>query len=824
MLSKQEVELRYRRYISLNKSRLETAFSILNVESKDFLNILPILLHYNDVNLFGYKEDLTSFGIDNFSINETQKDFITKISKGKLPKEPTKCCIHGLYAMGSTSSLGQGSSSDLDIWVCLHKEVSDKDFVLLSDKCKFISTLAHSKGVDLNLFLTKEDRFTSNTSDLLEGDNCGSAQNILLLDEFYRTAIKLAGKDIIWYLVSNKEEQENYNYYVNEIYKLENFSKDKFFDFGSVVNISPQEYFGSALWILYKGLDSPFKATIKILLMESYSNDYPNTLLLCSQFKESMQRSDGYSFALDAYYIMFNRVADYLLHKNDKERFDLLTLCFYIKIYTGLENITNTNILQRKKNLLAEFKRKWKWSEQRISFVENTDTWKVKNIQNLHKRLVDSLVESYRELLRFTVRYNIEYAITSDDASILSRKIYVALDKYQGKIILLPNEFRKTLSEDNITFIKVGNRSLCKKGWHLYTKASTDLDILSSDEIYMSDRIVDMVTWCCFNNIMIDKTNIFVEGHHGIVNKHKIKSLAYDLKRTLLSVKITTDDAELRRPRVVKSALIVLNFESDPTITSEVNMSDLEKSSTLSTGKQKQCLIGSIDIVLINNWGELRTIPIADGELGVIDLLVTLTKIIRSQKDISLDKVINSISVCCYASNNKDLIRYDLEQVIKKLFKLFLNMSKKDYVFNVGKNSYVATLNSIRGFTIRKMRVFGQDDYDLSISSRYGMRPEFFLQIPLIVEQYSTLGVIQFFFTPKRNMWCIYIVNERNEVAIYDNFVGSRTTLVNAINRFYIKATRNFSNYTSRNIFNLPQYFVLNENETEIRPFIISAK
>ena len=56
----------------------------------------------------------------------------------------------------------------------------------------FFICFAHGCGVDLNLFVTLDNRFTQGSSDSLDSDNCGSAQNLFLLDEFYRTSFRIA--------------------------------------------------------------------------------------------------------------------------------------------------------------------------------------------------------------------------------------------------------------------------------------------------------------------------------------------------------------------------------------------------------------------------------------------------------------------------------------------------------------------------------------------------------------------------------------------------------------------------------------------------------
>ena len=62
--------------------------------------------------------------------------------------------------------------------------------------------------------------------------------------------------------------------------------------------------------------------------------------------------------------------------------------------------------------------------------------------------------------------------------------------------------------------------------------------------------------------------------------------------------------------------------------------------------------------------------------------------------------------------------------------------------------------------------------------------------------------------------------NYRTLLIIFHNFSGSRSKLVNAINRFYTQNTE--SDIANSNLnFNLPQYFVLSEDEISIHPFTI---
>lgn len=94
------------------------------------------------------------------------------------------------------------------------------------------------------------------------GEDCGSTQHILLLDEFYRTAVRLAGKRILWNMVPCDEE-EHYDDYVMTLYAQGVLTPNEWLDLGGLSSLSAEEYFGASLWQLYKSIDSPYKAVLK---------------------------------------------------------------------------------------------------------------------------------------------------------------------------------------------------------------------------------------------------------------------------------------------------------------------------------------------------------------------------------------------------------------------------------------------------------------------------------------------------------------------------------------------------------------------------------
>ena len=96
----------------------------------------------------------------------------------------------------------------------------------------------------------------------MTGDNCVSSQHLLLLDEFYRSAVRIAGQRSLWQIVP-PEMEECYDEYVEKICSSGHIDCSQSMDFGQLHHIPAEEYFGSNLWQLYKSIDSPYKSVLK---------------------------------------------------------------------------------------------------------------------------------------------------------------------------------------------------------------------------------------------------------------------------------------------------------------------------------------------------------------------------------------------------------------------------------------------------------------------------------------------------------------------------------------------------------------------------------
>lgn len=820
-ISKEEVALRYERYVTFNAERIKAATEVMDKRTRGIFELVPLFLHYNDPRIPGYRNGNVPFGIDNFSPSEYQKNWLLKL--GVNPDLPSQGMhtISSLYCMGSTASIGQGQASDLDLWVCVSSNLSKEEISLLKEKCSFINAYAASLGTDVNLFITPEDRFTTGVSGVMDTEDCGSAQSLFLLDEFYRSSIRLCGRCIIWYLVSPHEEQENYTEAVDAIIKSGFGKKDLWFDFGSVVDSSPAEYFGSGLWLLYKGIDSPFKAVLKSLLMEAYAADYPNVELVCQQLKRHLFKQGHLSLKEDAYFLMYRRVCSYLKNCNDLRRLSLVQHCFYAKVAGALSSIPDCQQRSMRFRLLRRLRKLWDRNNLDFDFTNDPETSDVSTVLRTEQELFDSFMKSYKALVGFSISHGIEYAITSDDAGILSRKLYAAYDCYSGKILRLSRSLGGSLVQKALTFIHTAQDRLCRIGWHVYPAAAMSCELLECSEIYACDSLTEAVLWTAYNGICGHETAFYCSGDKHGQGSGKIKKFSEYLISFLNHSDLKVDQKDLFRTRLLRDCLVVLNFEYDPTADAGMPLYDANEGSALSCGHDRRCLVGSVSTVTVNSWGEVNCHIFGNDEESLVELFAYLMRQnAKYEKDGGLLKRINFVS---FSKNYSELIRYDLENVLRELSWCVYEKGS-EYTFDIGEQTYTAKSVEKGGISITRHSPFGQNGVDLTVLTRFGMRPEQALQVPKSVAACASAGIMQYFFAPleRKGFWDIYAVDEMNEVSIYRNYCGSRSELVNAINRFCTRRTEDLTEHTMN--FNLPQYFVLSQDRSCLHPFSIKQR
>ncbi len=799
------------RYEELNKKRLELAWSVMPEETRTLFDLVPILLHYNHPLLSGYQDQDVPHGIYGFKTNESQQKFLDRLSSmsGNLRGfQALDESILALYFMGSTSSIGQSPKSDIDYWVCISHHISDERIKLLEQKCNFISTMAKNRGVEINFFIVKDNKFKEVNNDIASEDSCGSTQHMFLLDEFYRSAVRVAGKKLLWMIIPSQYEA-NYQQCVKELYQSKQINKDDWLDFGNIGQIPTKEYYGSALWLMYKGIDSPFKAVLKILLIEAYSVEYPNTRLISFQIKEWMQSHATYSLELDAYYMVFQKVCNYLMKTQDFERLDLVRLCFYQKLYDGLKKMDNHDAILYRRGVIKQLIDSWNWTEDDVSFIENSHRWRIPDVRKIYNMLFNALMQSYSSLLSFGITNKVSDSIQSVDISVLSRKLYVAFDSVPGKIKIYNLNIGHLIEETHLSFIEVRDSHIFRDGWYLYSSTLQAEDIIGKKPLSYHTDIGTMLVSCFFNGVMSVNTNVELSSQYSNIAPQRIYMFLRDLTDLFNEPQVKATNEDLLSPATVTKLGIFVNFSQDPTTSPDYrHVGRSEKNvNVFSAGARMSSMVGSVLVVFTNSWNEIYCYNY-EGDLAIFNFIHEMNYYFhRGDCEPPVWHLYN------YSQHMRAYISSQTSELVKNCLNGISSKLKSSFELKLNSEDYIIAFDE-RYFDI-SLKVYSSDEDPFA-----DLYAERLRDIPSIIESHSTYGCIQYFFAKKDNgCYDIFEVDEGKNIKVYRGFNGVVYDLVHNINNYYSKKLDlGNKKFKYKQYFNLPQFYEVDIQKEAITP------
>ncbi|NHH99224.1 MULTISPECIES: class I adenylate cyclase [Oceanimonas] len=813
-----------------NQQKQQRALAVMNRYGQQVFQLLPVLLHYHHPLLPGYVPGDVPAGICRFAPNPCQREFIDELCRaanGHQGLAQDRHEILGLYSMGSTSSIGQGRRSDLDIWVCHSHAMTAERVALLQQKCLLISKWAEQRRVELNFFLIPDNKFRTDNQQWVEGESCGSAQHLLLLDEFYRSHLRIAGKRLVWLFAPGKLGPE-YDRFVAEQFANGTLNHDDWLDLGGFARIPAEEYFGSALWQLYKSIDSPYKAVLKTVLMEAYSHEYPDTQLLCRQHKAVFQTAESLDETQDHYVLMLEKVTDYLKSIGDEKRLDLVRRCFYLKVSEALEpGQEHDEAFAWRRRTMDRLIALWDWPAEKLAKLDDRNNWKVEEVRAAYGELLEALMQSYRSLIQFARRNNISESINPEDIGILSRKLYAAFENLPGKVQLINLRIAPNLSEPDISLVQVPKGRANQAGWYLYKYGLSPVEILGRSPLEHSDYASRLVAWAHFNGLLTEQTQWHLFNQSTDLDLQHLQEFSRDLARVFPVRLPAPTNLALSRPCEVRHLGIFLNLEQDPTALRRDRPIEFgaDTSDPFSFGRQRENLVGSVDIIYRNSWDEIRTLHF-EGETAVVDALTAMLGKMH-QGASPPDKV----DVFCYSRHFRSLLRTRFEQLVKECIGLRLEPAQGHRlkrlmlgpeqfgIFFERRGVSVKRMEAERNGAMREPSPLGAAARDATARRGYALRLDQHQRppVPEVVDAYASEGLMQFFFENSGEGYNLYILDEANRTEVYHQIAGSKDELVQSINRFYTANQEQGEGRSHFSHFNLPQYYEIVREDGEQR-------
>lgn len=766
---------------NLRKSR---AISANNANFNHVFNLLPLLLHFNHPDLAGFTPHAPQ-GIEQFSLNAYQQTYLenhhadpTAYQASNTPR------FDGLYVMGSIGSISQTSISDLDLWLCHSGSFSAAEQQLIEQKLAKITRWAKGFEVDLHFYLINPKNFHFRQADNeVNSEHCGSSQHFILLDEFYRSVIRLSGKRLLWLHIA--ESKQPYEKVLQQAIARGELNLDEWIDFGDFSALSASEFFGAALWQLYKGIRSPYKSALKILLLESYADRYPDIPLISKAFKQQLFRDDFTQYHFDPYLAMLEQVSAYLTQKQEFERLNLLRCHFYIKAKEGKQQ---HNWRMEK---LAQLVQEWGWSAQETRLLENKDRWKVKQVSFQHRIIVGQLLLGYRNLIQFARKTHLDPSILSGDSDILMRQLYSMFENLPDKLTLFHPSFIPQLAEPHLTFIQVENNIAAKSGWYLLNQApKMPYDPQLRYMEYQKD-LGKLVAWAYFNGLITLNTRIHLVSK--TLEKTKLHQFITDLRLSFPSQAPELSHYDLHHPHEIRNLSVFVNLEKDPTKYLKLPKYQLSLHDMFKFSSTQQNLIGSITLIYRNLWNELR-IKHFDGDDAIFKTLKLISNKIYLNS--APPRVVN---VYCYSQYLRSELRDFIADLVNKY--IYIQPSK---IFQKQQLS-ASHLNEKAWQFVFPNQPLAEVKKD---------------EFPREIDEFASEGFLQFFFQDNPNgTFNVYILDEKNRIESYFQCENSKEAKAQEIYRLHTHKHRDDKN--SIESFNFPQFYQLLtiDGKTRIVPF-----
>ncbi len=517
------------KFLRQNRYSLITAFDIFKPKQADLFQIIPFLLHDN-IALPGIKNDFrkeTPHGIYDYHPDPETLEIISKYARGKkhAPVPFREPAIEGLFTIGSIGSVAQADDSDIDYWVCICEERFSKgELALLENKLHIIEAYAWEEfHIQVTFFVVDIRKARDNDFGDTTIESSGSAQAMLLKEEFYRTMIHVAGKLPLWCALPTAFSRNYYNAILNMIAALPDFFR--YIDLGDIHAVPTGEFFGASIWQMFKSLKSPFKSMIKMALLEKYVHEYGKKPLLCNIYKDEWMNSGvTLKFAQnDAYHILVENLVKYFEACGDKESVSLLLTCFFLKLGISKSSDLDNTVFGLRKILLEDCMTKWGWSREKMFRMGDYESWPYKSIVELSNILESHLIKKYKALNKaFENLPDAETLISAEDRTVLGRKVFSELSKQTYKIskVLLVYKSAPYFSGLHIKHDRTNGG---EASWALINRMGKAAD--RTQTLVTAKTIEEIGTWLIVNKIYTDASMINLVHNPTPVTTDDIRKL-----------------------------------------------------------------------------------------------------------------------------------------------------------------------------------------------------------------------------------------------------------------------------------------------------------
>ena len=591
----------------------------------------------------------------------------------------------------------------------------------------------------------------------------------------------------MWWLVPPAHE-DNYEAYVQKLLVNRFIKSSDIVDFGGLAHLPGEEFFGATLWQLYKAVDSPYKSILKILLMESYANQYPDIEVLALRFKQSVHDADTHLDQLDPYVMMYNTVEEYLFSRKELDRLDLARRCFYFKVNEAMSKPTHRSGSSWRREAMGELLNRWGWGKAELVSLDLRKQWKIKRVLEERHMLVDELTRSYRALSQFGRDQNSEMSINSSDLNLLGRKLYVAFERKAGKVEMINPGVSKDLSEERLSLHR--HETPDQSSWSVFR--GTVLPRESNDEtpLKRTSSVLELLAWCHFNGLVNrNPSTISIQPPECGLSEWELRCVLECLQQMFPKGKLPESNMQaLADQATIRQAGLFVNLARDPMSKLTRNGMQLvsERIDPLSYGGQWENLAIGFEMIGVTSWGEILTFEY-NGRSALLDCLCDY----YAWLPVTSGQEPPPVPCFSFSSSRGAIIARRIEELISEVTRFFYRnqwRSHARYALRIGQHYFVLQCENdiprYRKFesSAALLHHLGQPQPDYS-PIRIDAQTLDDSPLPLVLT-YNKEGSVQLFYQVQNGRAHVYILDERGSLYHQTVAFHDRQTLLGQFRRF----------------------------------------
>lgn len=665
------------RFMRLRETRLTRLRDMLSHRRREVLDLLPLLFHLNHPHLPAFVGDDVAAGLPGYVPDRDAQHAARKHLRDRSLNTTARhsFVLRGLYLMGSSGTLGQDRESDFDVWLIHDEGLEHGALLRLQAKARAVEAWAQSLDVEVHIFLMHAAGFRQGQKDALSNESSGQTQHFLLLEEFYRTAVLLAGLPPLWWLVPPQHEAD-YDTQVQQLSRLHGVHLEDWIDFGPLGDIPADEFFSSAHWQLHKGIDAPYKSILKLMLIEAYAAQYPEVRWLSEELKQVV-----YSDAeldpdrLDPYRLILNRISDHLRARGEPDRLELARRSLYIK--SGVK-LSTGGVDDWRQQQLRELCKQWGWDGRHCQLLDQRQHWKLERVMEERDALVAELTRSYHLLTEFARSRGSNMSRNGRELSLLGRRLYAALERRPGKVDRINPGISNNMAEDQLWICR--HASGTHGGhWRLYREPP---GVLGTDAppLKAASSLVEMLAWLYVNRLAGSGTRIQVLPRplEGSTPEHLRILQTFERRLGEPDSSSPAIEAFADTPHALHS-LAFVNVAPLP---------ELELQVPIGVERPGRSPVDSVDHLLITSWGEILIRSRDDGLDGLLEVLCQHLNMSRRGGVAAAPLRAHS-----FTSGNADAVARRVGELSEAIADAFQELGDRlRYVFELQRSCYVIEL------------------------------------------------------------------------------------------------------------------------------------